>query len=418
MNLRTLCIWALTFVGMSAVCNAQTSTLKEVVAQYYQKCMKQDCFNKMVAKKLRNSDGGKFIPELLDSCTNQVIVASYMNNKFVDDIMDEVLPVFEENITAEELQKVVDNVDSLYCSTDYYREYVESVVPDFNEFLSVVYSLTSAKKPVVLKRIECDVPDSYKEQVEFIICKLPSVDKLYDKVNTMPMLGTNSKQLFYDYMTVNAKKFLTNKLYKYIPDEYVYKDLAYIWENTKSYTKLLKELQKKENSIFNKVANKVDAYLTDSVNIANAVKEAKNINKDSVKYYFYYGTCEKNPQFQGGDPGLIKWLQHNLRYPRLAQENGIQSRILVGFVIEEDGSISKTHVVSSSIRKTHRNEITLEVTDDPKIVERILVEESGCNALDAEAMRVVNAMPKWTPGTINGEPVKVKYNLPITFRLQ
>ena len=75
-------------------------------------------------------------------------------------------------------------------------------------------------------------------------------------------------------------------------------------------------------------------------------------------------------------------------------------------------------MVSSSIRKTHRNEITLEVTDDPKIVERILVEESGRNALDAEAMRVVNAMPKWTPGTINGEPVKVKYNLPITFRLQ
>ena len=404
---------------VSAVCNAQTNTLREVVTKYYQKCLTQDCFQKMLAKKLRRTDGkNKEITELVDSCTNKVLVASYINDKFVDDFVDEVLPIFEENITAEELQKVVDNVDSIYCATDYYRVYVESVVADFNEFLSVVYSLTAAKKPVNLKRIECNVPQSYKDQVEFIVCKLPSVDKLYDKVNAMPMLGTNSKQLFCDYMQINARKFLTNKLYEYIPDEYVYKELAYIWENTKSYTKLLKELQKKDKSIFDKMVNRLDAYMMDSANIAKAAKEAKETNLDSVRFYFYYDVCEKNPEFEGGETELLKWLQRNLRYPRLAQENNVQSRILVGFVIDKDGSVSKSHVISSSVRKSHHNEITLEVTDDPKIVEKILIDEAGRAALDSEALRVVNAMPKWKPGTLNEKPVKVKYTLPITFRLQ
>ena len=115
---------------------------------------------------------------------------------------------------------------------------------------------------------------------------------------------------------------------------------------------------------------------------------------------------------------MLKWLQRNLRYPRLAQENNVQSRILVGFVIDKDGSVSKSHVISSSVRKSHHNEITLEVTDDPKIVEKILIDEAGRAALDSEALRVVNAMPKWKPGTLNEKPVKVKYTLPITFRLQ
>lgn len=402
-----------------AVCNAQTPTLKEVVTKYYQKCMTQDCYHRMLAKKLRNYDGtSKYIPQLLDSCTNKAIVASYINDKFVEDFVDEVLPIFEKNITSEELLKVVDNVDSLYCSTDYYRVYVESVVADFNEFSNIVYSLTAAKKPVNLKRIECDVPQSYKDQVEFIVCKLPSVEKLYDKVNAMPMLGTNSKQLYCDYMQANARKFLINKLYEYIPEEFVFKELAYIWENTKTYTKLLNELQKNEKDIFNNMTKKIDAYVTDTVNIAKAVKKAKETNMDSVRFYFNYDVCEKNPEFKGGDPELIKWLQHNLRYPRLAQENGVQSRILVGFVVDKDGSICKTHVISSSVRDSHRNEITLEVTDDPKIVEKIIVEESGRLALEAEATRVVNAMPRWMPGTVNDKPVKVKYTLPVTFRLQ
>ena len=166
------------------------------------------------------------------------------------------------------------------------------------------------------------------------------------------------------------------------------------------------------------MTKKIDAYVTDTVNIAKAVKKAKETNMDSVRFYFNYDVCEKNPEFKGGDPELMKWLQHNLRYPRLAQENGVQSRILVGFVVDKDGSICKTHVISSSVRDSHRNEITLEVTDDPKIVEKILVEESGRLALEAEATRVVNAMPRWMPGTVNDKPVKVKYTLPITFRLQ
>lgn len=112
-------------------------------------------------------------------------------------------------------------------------------------------------------------------------------------------------------------------------------------------------------------------------------EEADGDAKDKV-----YDVVEEMPQFPGGIGKMMEYLAVNLRYPKEAEEKGLQGRVIANFVIEPDGSITNAKVVKPL---------------DP--------------ALDAEALRLVNAMPKWTPGKQDGVPMRVKYTIPITFRL-
>lgn len=102
-----------------------------------------------------------------------------------------------------------------------------------------------------------------------------------------------------------------------------------------------------------------------------------------------FDVVEQQPQYPGGMGALNQWLGSNIKYPAMAAENGIEGRVIVQFVVERDGSVSGVHVVRGV---------------DP--------------SLDKEATRVVSAMPKWIPGKQNGSAVRVKYTVPVTFRLQ
>ena len=95
------------------------------------------------------------------------------------------------------------------------------------------------------------------------------------------------------------------------------------------------------------------------------------------------------PQYPGGDAALMQYLSSHIKYPVIAEENGIQGRVVCTFVVEKDGSITDVRVVKSV---------------DP--------------SLDKEAVRVIKSMPKWIPGKQNGSAVRVKYTVPVTFRLQ
>ena len=97
---------------------------------------------------------------------------------------------------------------------------------------------------------------------------------------------------------------------------------------------------------------------------------------------------EEMPKFPGGDEGLMKFIQENVKYPEKALKTGSQGRVIVKFIVEKDGSISGAEV----IKKVNEH-------------------------LDAEALRVINAMPKWTPGKQKGKVVRAKFVLPVTFRL-
>lgn len=98
---------------------------------------------------------------------------------------------------------------------------------------------------------------------------------------------------------------------------------------------------------------------------------------------------EQQAEFPGGQGALMKWLSNNIRYPESAQQNDIQGRVIVKFVVEKDGSIGAATILKG-------------VDKD----------------LDREALRVVKRMPKWQPGKNNGVAVRSYFNLPVTFKLQ
>lgn len=102
-----------------------------------------------------------------------------------------------------------------------------------------------------------------------------------------------------------------------------------------------------------------------------------------------FDVVEEMPSFPGGNGALMSYLASNIKYPVVAQENGVQGRVIVSFVVERDGSISDVRVARSV---------------DP--------------SLDREAQRVVKSMPRWKPGKQNGSAVRVKYTVPVVFRLQ
>lgn len=113
------------------------------------------------------------------------------------------------------------------------------------------------------------------------------------------------------------------------------------------------------------------------------LKKPQPVNSTRV-----YDVVEQMPSFPGGISGLMTYLNQNTRYPAVAQENGVQGRVVVSFVVGKDGHISDVTVLRSV---------------DP--------------SLDKEAIRVVRNMPRWTPGKQGGEPVRVRYNVPVSFRL-
>ena len=104
----------------------------------------------------------------------------------------------------------------------------------------------------------------------------------------------------------------------------------------------------------------------------------------------HFDLLETLPVFPGGFQALIQFLSNNVKYPPIAQENGIQGRTIVQFVVNKDGSICDIVVVRSA----------------------------GDPSLDREAIRVVKSMPRWKPGTHRGKPIRVKYTLPVNFKLK
>lgn len=119
----------------------------------------------------------------------------------------------------------------------------------------------------------------------------------------------------------------------------------------------------------------------DKIKVEEVAKEAE---ADKI-----FQVVEQQPEFPGGMPALMKYLQQNLQYPTSCIKEGIQGCVIVQFVINKDGSICEANVV----KPVHPQ-------------------------LDAEAIRVINAMPNWNPGKQRGESVRVRFTFPVNFRLQ
>ena len=125
-----------------------------------------------------------------------------------------------------------------------------------------------------------------------------------------------------------------------------------------------------------------DTFCVDSL-LSN--EEVKVGNADSNENVFE--VVDQMPSFPGGTAALMQWLSNHIKYPKEAEDEEVQGRVICTFVVEKDGSISNVRVV-----------------------------RSVAPSLDKEAVRVLKAMPKWIPGKHKGESVRVKYLTPVTFR--
>lgn len=138
------------------------------------------------------------------------------------------------------------------------------------------------------------------------------------------------------------------------------------------------------------------AHASETEKVTSAVKNTAEIGEKAVessdpKKVFkgkVYDLVDEMPSFPGGLEELYKWIDNNVQYPAVARENGIEGRVILKFIVEKDGSLSDSTVIHS----VH-----------PMV--------------DREALRLVGQMPKWNPGKRAGIPVRVRYCLPIKFKL-
>jgi periplasmic protein TonB len=131
-----------------------------------------------------------------------------------------------------------------------------------------------------------------------------------------------------------------------------------------------------------------DTEVTDDmvIDVAPVVSTREEEEEEDTQVFFI---VEEMPEFPGGEAALRQFIATAIKYPVIAQENGIQGRVYVTFVVNTDGSIADARIARGV---------------DP--------------SLDKEALRVVNSLPKWKPGKQRGKPVRVSYTVPINFVLQ
>lgn len=122
------------------------------------------------------------------------------------------------------------------------------------------------------------------------------------------------------------------------------------------------------------------------IDVAPVIETAEEEEEEEAQVFFI---VEDMPEFPGGDLALRKYIANSIKYPVIAQENGIQGKVYVTFVVGKDGKVTNARIARGV---------------DP--------------SLDKEALRVVNALPTWKPGKQRGKPVNVSYTVPINFVLQ
>lgn len=130
----------------------------------------------------------------------------------------------------------------------------------------------------------------------------------------------------------------------------------------------------------------VFAFASDYTSLGSTKPINSCEKNDSDKQVF--DTAEQMPSFPGGNQALLNYLYRNIRYPESAMSQGKQGRVIVSFIVESDGSITEASI-----------------------------KQSVYTSLDREALRLINKMPRWIPGKINGKNVRVSFSLPVEFRL-
>ena len=154
----------------------------------------------------------------------------------------------------------------------------------------------------------------------------------------------------------------------------------------KKKNNVIKEIRSIEQQLYGKAMMIVGISLL--LILSSCEKDDDDIDDPEPVTEIVDETVDQMASYPGGIPALMDFLNENIKYPEQAEREGIEGRVVAGFIVERDGSVSNIEILKS----VHP-------------------------LLDAEVVRVMSLMPNWIPGRQNGQPVRVKYSLPITFRL-
>ena len=220
--------------------------------------------------------------------------------------------------------------------------------------------------------------NAQEEDYEFLLMSSPELKLEYPQSNKTLSDGGVYHSFSFDgtYAFIYSEKHCG---FYFVPIELRdgFKSMVPNLQNTNA--KLFWERVKKVKADIDAFWNKTDSIVENEV--SDTVSQQ---NSDKV-----FDVVEQMPSYPGGMGALMQFLSTHIKYPVGAQKTGSQGRVVTTFVVENDGSISD-----------------------------VKIGKSVHPALDAEAIRVVKSMPKWIPGKQGGKQVRVKYTLPITFRLQ
>lgn len=220
--------------------------------------------------------------------------------------------------------------------------------------------------------------NAQEEDYEFLLMSSPELKQEYPQSNKTLSDGGVYHSFSFDgtYAFIYSEKHCG---FYFVPIELRDGFQSMVPNLQKTNAKLFWERVKKTRADIDAFWNKTDSIVENEV--LNTVSQQ---NPSKV-----FDVVEQMPSYPGGMGALMQYLSSNIKYPKEAEEKGAQGRVITSFIVEKDGSIS---------------DIKIKISVHP--------------ALDAEAIRIVKKMPKWIPGKQGGEPVRVKYTLPITFRLQ
>ena len=223
------------------------------------------------------------------------------------------------------------------------------------------------------------------EDYEFVLPKVPCLSMEYPE---WEYIGGGVQ-------TYRALSF--NGLYAFIYNEKHcgYYDVPY--ELRSGFSSSVRDLQKENGILYWKrvkqIMADIDKYWSEHSSKPNTSYEGNVPDNNHVKYKSrgegkLFDVVEQMPSYPGGMGALMQYLSSHIKYPVIAEKKGIQGRVICTFIVEEDGSISNVDVA----RSVHPS-------------------------LDAEAVRVIYSMPRWVAGRQNGKECRVKFTLPITFKL-
>lgn len=250
-----------------------------------------------------------------------------------------------------------------------------------NHYVWIKYNLTSPKERLEwTNTLKSNVPINYLQarivfDSDFELMK-PVQFMVLSKQGKV--LAEFKSDIFFEWMELSKDHFvaLKNRLRGNSSNQ-----------SGKVYDKLLEKIREKqlEKQLNQEEKSRNREELWDDV----LEDEEQKQEKQAIEEQRVFDVVEEMPQFPGGPSALFEYLSKSIKYPVIAEDNGVQGRVLVTFIVERDGSITEVKVVKSV---------------DP--------------SLDQEAKRVVESMPHWIPGKQGGNPVRVNYTVPVTFKLQ